>query len=466
MSTLGSAVFKFSLSAALASFLLISCSGKEEAAKEAGPPKRPPVPVVTGKTARSDIDVSNTFMGTVESLQSTPVKAQVGGTLVAADVTDGKTVARGQVIFRIDSRPIEGSIRQLEAEILRWDAQIRTAEMQLKALENQVKTAKAQTGASEANLAGAKNQAALAKAQKERYAGLLEKQFITREQYDQISTAAETSKSSAEAAASSAEASRSAAETAASNVEAARSSIEAMRASRAASEAQLENAKVQLGYTKIVSPVAGVAGSLFAKPGDYVKGNGDTTLVVINQLNPIRVKFALPENLLAEVMKLRKDKSLKVAVTLSTGELREGRIDYIDNAVDRQTGTIAVRAAFDNADSALWPGQFVNIRLTLYTLKNVVTVPSAAIQTGQKGPYVYVIGQDAKATLKPLTPGYSSGLVTVVDQGLTEGERVVVDGHLRLSKGADTVEKPVSGGPAGSPEAGGKKAAEGKGASK
>lgn len=452
------------ISAFLASLALIplifACGDKQNGAK--GPQKRPPAPVVTAKAKIMDFPVELTQMGTVEADQTTPVKAQVGGAIVSVLIRDGQMVTAGQELFRIDSRTIEGNIRQLEAERERLDAQARTVEAQITTGEAQArtaaaqaKTAAAQVGAAESNVKTLQAQSDLADAQVKRYQGLVEKDFVTREQYDQVRTAAEAAKSNlasagsqAEAAKASAEASKSNAEAAKANVEAIRASLGALKASKTSTEAAIENAKIQLGYTTIRSPISGQAGNLPVNIGDYVKGNGDTTLVVINQINPILVRFAIPETVLPEVMTYRKEGSLKVTVEVPGGDSRVGTLNFVDNTVDRATGTITLKASFENADGKLWPGQFAKIKLLLHTRPEVVAVPSAAIQVGQKGPYVYLVGGDSVAQLKLVRPGLSRDEVTIVEDGLKDGDVVIIDGHLKVAPGAMVVEKPAPGSPA------------------
>jgi multidrug efflux system membrane fusion protein len=281
----------------------------------------------------------------------------------------------------------------------------------------------------------------------------MEKDFVTKEQFEQVktgSTAAESSltasKATIEATRSSAEASRSNAEALKAQVEAARASVESAKASGEATKAAIENAKIQLGFTTLTAPFSGLAGSISARVGDLVKAN-DASLVTLNQMDPILVRFAIPEADLPGVMRYRKDGTLKVRVELPgrSGETRLGKIVFVDNAVDRATGTIALKAEFENNDGALWPGQFTNLSLTLYTLGGAVLAPSPAIQTGQKGPYLYVVGADMSATLRPVRPGPSEGGMTVVEEGLAADETVVVDGQLKLTPGATVAVKPPSG---------------------
>lgn len=461
---------------AFALFALTGCSKKEGdkgAALSAATPqpaapgaaKRPPVPVVVAKAGKADFPVSVNVVGTVEPVRSSQVRSQIGGLVTEVRFREGDTVKSGQVLFQIDQRPIKGNIKQLEAELSRWEAQAKTAEAQLRALEAQAKTAEsqvrtteAQAKVAEAQSKTAEAQASLAGAQEKRYQALMEKDFVTKEQFEQVktgSTAAESSftasKATIEATRSSAEASRSNAEALKAQVEAARASVESAKASGEATRAAIENAKIQLGYTTLTAPFSGLAGSISARAGDLVKAN-DASLVTLNQINPILVRFAIPEGDLPDVMRYRKEGTLKVKAELPgrLGETRQGKIVFVDNAVDRATGTIALKAEFENTDGALWPGQFTNLRLTLYTLGGAVLAPSPAIQTGQKGPYLYVVGQDMTASLRPVRPGPTEGSLTVIEEGLAADETVVVDGQLKLTPGAMVMIKPPVG---ASPEA-------------
>ena len=187
----------------------------------------------------------------------------------------------------------------------------------------------------------------------------------------------------------------------------------------------------------------------------------DTVLVVINQIQPILVRFAVPEPRLPEVQRARGAGTLRVRVLPAGGGAapREGRVVFLDNAVDRTTGTIALKAELDNADGALWPGQSVDVYLVLRTLEKAVVVPAQAVQSGQQGTYVFVVDAAGAAAVRPITPGPAVGGRTVVEQGLAAGETVVTDGQLRLTPGAMVVRKtglssPAAGaGAPGKPEA-------------
>lgn len=220
-------------------------------------------------------------------------------------------------------------------------------------------------------------------------------------------------------------------------VDAALATSNAMAAAVVADKAAVESAKINLEYTAIYSPINGRTGAIGAKEGNLVKANDVPILVTINQIEPIYVSFSVPEQQLSQVKKYLGSKTLRVeAAPQGSGQHFEGKLTFIDNAVDLTTGTIKLKATFDNRQRVLWPGQFVDVALTLTTEPNAVVVPSAALQTGQNGTYVYVVNSDLTAQPQPVKVGWAVGDTTVITSGLQPGQRVVTDGQLRLTPGA------------------------------
>jgi membrane fusion protein, multidrug efflux system len=220
-------------------------------------------------------------------------------------------------------------------------------------------------------------------------------------------------------------------------VDAAGAAANAMAATVAADKAAVETAKINLEYTSIYSPINGRTGSVGVKEGNLVKANDVPILVTINQIEPIYVSFSIPEQQLAELKQYSNTKSLKVeAAPQGSTQHFQGRLTFIDNSVDVTTGTIKLKATFDNAAHMLWPGQFADVNLTLKSQPNAVVVPTAALQTSQSGTYVYVVDQDLTAKQQPVKVGWNVGEDTVIASGLQPGQRVVTDGQLRLTPGA------------------------------
>lgn len=255
---------------------------------------------------------------------------------------------------------------------------------------------------SEANLARDVAQEKNARAQAGRSKKLLDEGITSKEQFDQIA---------ANAAALAA----------------------AVRADRAA----VETAKIQLGYCSIYSPIDGRTGSLMVHPGNIVKAN-DTPLVVINQISPLYVDFSVPEQYLPDIKKYLAHGRLRVEASVPKDEGRpeEGVITFVNNTVDSSTGTILLKGTFSNPQKRLWPGQFINLVVTLTSQPNAVVVPTQAVQTGQTGQYVYVVKPDLSVEIRPVIPGSAFGGDEVIEKGLRPGEKVVTDGQLMLFPGA------------------------------
>lgn len=216
-----------------------------------------------------------------------------------------------------------------------------------------------------------------------------------------------------------------------------RANFEALRETVKANEAAVVNAKLQLGYCHIRSPINGRIGKLEVNQGNIVNDN-DTILVTINQTKPIYVTFFLPEQELSEVRRYMAHKSLKVEAIVPNDEMDPavGELTFINNEVNKSTGTILLKAVFTNEDESLWPRQFVNVVLTLTTQPGAVVIPSQAIQVGQEGQYVYVVNSDFTVESRPVVLGNRFNQETVIAKGLQPGEKVVIDGQFRLAHGS------------------------------
>lgn len=203
-----------------------------------------------------------------------------------------------------------------------------------------------------------------------------------------------------------------------------------------ADEADVENARLQLQYCYIHSPIDGRVGQLLVHEGNVLKAN-DTLLAVINQVRPVYVAFSVPEQDLPEVRQRTAEGKLPVQALVPhrEGTPVVGELSFINNTVDATTGTVLLKALFANDDEALWPGQFVDVAVTLAVHHDAVLVPAEAIQVGQQGQYVFVVAPEELAEVRAVVPGDRVGQEIVVSQGLTAGERVVTDGQIRLAPG-------------------------------
>jgi multidrug efflux system membrane fusion protein len=254
----------------------------------------------------------------------------------------------------------------------------------------------------EANLARDQAQAQYAKAEAKRYTQLEKEGIVSQIQYEQFT-----------------------------------SNAQALDAAVRADEAAVEDAQIRLSYCSIYSPINGRTGSLLVHPGNLVKNN-DTSLLVINQVSPIYVDFSVPEKYLAQVKQHRARGRLRVLAYPSGNEAdaSTGSLSFINNAVDADTGTIELKGTFANRGRRLWPGQFVNVILDLTVQRNATVVPSQAVQTSEQGQYVYVVKSDNTADLRPVKVGNTLSGVTIVEKGVQAGETVVTNGQLRLYPGA------------------------------
>jgi multidrug efflux system membrane fusion protein len=221
-------------------------------------------------------------------------------------------------------------------------------------------------------------------------------------------------------------------------VDTSKTAVAALNATVDADKAALENARVQLQYATITAPISGRTGALMVHEGNLVRANDQDALVVINQVAPISVTFAIPEARLPDLKKYMAVGALRVAANPPNDEASPaiGRITFVDNSVDQTTGTIRVKGTFPNTDRRLWPGQYVNVVVTLTTDPNAIVVPSVAVQAGQQGSYVFVVNAQQAVDLRPVTVGRTSATETVIESGLKPGETVVTDGHLRLVPGS------------------------------
>jgi len=335
------------------------------------------VPVATAKVRREDVPVYLDGLGKVQALNTVTIRAQIDGKIMETAFHEGQNVLAGDLLLQIDPRPYQAALDQAIAK------------------QNQ-------------------DQAQLGYAQKvlERDTGLFDKKIIDRQSLDlQQATTAQ------------------------------------LEALVKADEAAVANAKVQLEFTKITAPIDGRVGLRLVDKGNIVRANDQAGLAVITQLQPISVVFTLPEGNLRDITKKLKtngaDESLAVAALdpQNSQVLGQGELRAMDNQVDEATGTIKLKAVFQNRQFELWPGQFVNIRLLVDTRRQQLVVPSSAVNQGPSGEFIYIIRPDLIAEVKVVKVGISEDGSTVIENGISEGEDVVVDGQYLLKANARVVLK-------------------------
>ena len=354
-----------------------------------------PVPVVTAKVTQRDVPIEVSVVGNVEAYATISMIPQISGQLVEVAFGEGDYVRKNQKLFTIDPRPLQAQLAQSKAQLARDQALLNQAEANLKR--------------DDASLVNARTEAG-------RYASLFEQKIVSREQVDQYKTTADTL---------------------AQSLVADRAAIESAKATIASDQAAIDTVGLQLAYTIINSPIDGKTGNLMIKQGSIVSANS-TVLIGITQIEPIYVTFAVPENNLADIKKYSGQGKLSVqAITQEANAVKEqGALTFIDNNVDMTTGTIKLKGTFPNTDHKLWPGQYVNVVLRLTTRPNALVVPNQAVQSGQDGSFVYVVGDNRRVQAKPVVTGPRVDQDLVIDKGLEEGETVVTEGQLRLAPGS------------------------------
>lgn len=404
--------------------LFIACSSSGEGPGAPGPGGRGgrgaggPVPVVTARVQQKAMPVNVPAVGNVEPITSVQIRSQVTGQLGAIHFTEGQDVQKGQRLFTLDQRTFQAALQQAQAVLARDQATLQNAQAQQSRLDN-----------------------------------LFQRGLIPKDQY-----------------------------------ETQRANVAALTATVDADKAAVENARLNVQYAEIKAPLSGRTGALMAHVGDLVRANDTTALVVINQVSPVYVTFAVPGRFLGDIRRYQARKPLTVsavapsgapsgpaaappasagAVTASAGaggggDVPEhtgdaaparGTVTFIDNTVDAATGTIRLKATFPNADRQLWPGAFVQVTLQLTTDPDAVVVPAVAVQASQEGQYVYVVKADRTVEMRAVVMERQQGDQAVITRGVSPGETVVTDGHLRLTPGARIAERgqgpAVPGGPRG-----------------
>ena len=401
---------KRSLFAVLISGLVLTgCANKAQQSFD-----RPPSPVQVSTAVSQDVPTYLDAIGKTVAREVVSIQPQVSGRITKIHFTDGANVKRGDMLFTIDTRPFEASLRQAQANLSKDGALKKQAE---------------------ANLAKEIAQAKWGLAQVERYRTLVQQGVVPREQYEELRANYDSLRA---------------------NVEAARAAVRSADEEIRVDAAAVENAKVNLSYCYIRSPIDGRAGQRLVDLGNVVNPGGSSgnnsdgatntnALLVIERLDPIYADFTISQANLTAVQQQMRAGALKVEVHLPDmhDEMVAGQLTFLDNAVQTTTGQVTLRATVPNAGHRFWPGRFVNIRLVLNTIHSAVLIPATAPQMSSKGSFVYVVKQDSTAEQRAVTLGQKQGDLIVVESGVAAGESVVINGQLGVTPGGKVrIEQP------------------------
>jgi len=366
--------------------------------------ERPPAPVTVTPAVAQDVGNYLDALGKIVARETVSIKPQVAGRITQIHFTDGANIGKGQLLFTIDPRPFEASLKQAQANLQRDVAIKKQAEA---ALAREVAREK------------------WGRVQVERYGTLVEQGVVPKEEYERLRAEYDSLRATSEAARA-----------------VVRSADETIKVDNAA----IETTKVELSYCFIHSPIEGRAGQRLVDIGNVVNPGGTSNnegnaLLVIERINPIYADFTISQSHLTAVQQEMQRGSLRTEVRLPdvSGDAVTGQLTFVDNAVQNETGQVTLRATLPNPDHRFWPGRFVNVRLVLSTTSGAVLVPVSAPQMSANGSYVYVVKPDSTAEQRVVSLGQRQGDLIVVEKGVAAGEQIVTNGQLGVTPGGKVV---------------------------
>jgi len=442
----GSAIF--SIAVILGVFLLVGRSNK--------PVKAAPRPldVEVVQVKQEDVPVYSEWVGTTEGMVNADIKAQVTGYLLRQDYQEGSFVKKGQLLFEIDPRPFQAAVDQANGQVAQFQGQLEQANSQVAQAEAQVAQANSQLLQSQAQVAQAQANQVKAQLDVNKYAPLAEQNAVTQQELDNATQANVVAKAQVDAA-------KAGVETARAQLRAANAQIGTAKAAIATAKGQIENAnaavrtaELNLGFTRIISPIDGIAGIAQAQVGNLISTTSPP-LTTVSTVDPIKVYFTLSEQ---QYLSFTKDNlidarrgasvvHLELELILSDGTAypQKGSFFFADRQVDQKTGAIRIAGLFPNPSNILRPGQFGRVRAVTSTHNDALLVPQRAVTQLQGSYQVAVVNGDNKIEMRTIKVGEASGALWIVEDGLKVGERVVVEGTQKIKPGAVVNPKPYSG---------------------
>ena len=448
---------KLLLSIAIVTILVIIAVATvaTKSSKSVGAAPRP-LDVEVVQVKQEDVPIYGEWIGTTDGLVNADIKGQVSGYLLRQDYQEGSFVKKGQLLFEIDPRPFQAAVDQANGQVAQFEGQLEQAKSQVVQAEAQVAQANSQLLQSQAQLAQAQANQVKTQLDVNKYAPLAEQKAVTQQEYDNAVQANVVAKAQVEAA-------KAGVETVRSQLRAANAQIGTAKATIQTANGQIENAKaavrtaqLNLGFTRIVSPIDGIAGLAQAQVGDLVQPNNPTSppLTIISTVDPIKVYFTLSEQEylsftkqnLIEARRGASVTQIELELILADGSTypQKGSFFFADRQVDQKTGAIRMAGIFLNPGNVLRPGQYGRVRAVVATKNDALLVPQRAVTQLQGGYQVAVVGSDNKIEMRAIKIGDHSGSMWIVEEGLKPGENVVVEGIQRVRAGAVVNPKPTA----------------------
>ena len=414
-----------------------------------------PLDVEVVQVKQEDVPVYSEWIGTTEGLVNADIKAQVSGYLLRQNYQEGSFVKKGQLLFEIDPRPFQAALDQANGQVAQFEGQLEQAKSQVVQAEAQVAQVNSQLLQAQAQLAQAQANQVKAQLDVNKYAPLAEQKAVTQQDYDNAVQANVAAKAQVEAAKAGVEAARAQLRVAHAQIGTAKAATQTANGQIENARATVRTAQLNLGFTRIVSPIDGIAGLAQAQVGDLVQPNNPNSplLTTISTVDPIKVYFTLSEQEylaftkrnLIEARRGGSVAQLQLELVLADGSTypESGSFYFADRQVDQKTGSIRIAGIFLNPGNILRPGQYGRVRAVTATKNDALLVPQRAVTQLQGGYQVAVVGSDNRIETRAIKVGEHSGSMWIVEEGLKPGETVVVEGIQRVRPGVIVNPKPA-----------------------
>lgn len=413
-------------------------------------PEQPPIEVEVMRAEQRDIPINSEWIGTTDGAVNAEIRSQVSGYLLKRNYVEGSFVKKGDLLFELDARPFQAVVDQAKAAIEENKGQVEQANALVLQAEAQEEQAKSQIAQAEAQLAAALAGQRRTQLDVDRYRPLVEQRAVTRQDFDNSVQANEAAEAQVRAARAGVDTARAQLRFAQAQIRTATASVGTAKGQLQNAEASLETAELNLGFTRIVSPIDGIAGIATAQVGNLIQTTGDP-LTTVSSIDPIRAFFSLNESeYLAFTKKDLIDgrrgatQSLELTMILPDGTEfpHKGTFYLADRQVDPQTGSIRLAGLFSNPGNVLRPGQYARIRAVTSNQTNAILVPQRSVQELQGRYSVAVVGADEKVEIRAVSVGDRVDSNWIVTEGLNAGETVVVEGLQKIRQGVQVAAVP------------------------